>query len=240
MDFKNFTVEEGKPLPLGATLTASGVNFAIFSRHAMSITLVLFENAEPGAERREITLNRRKNRTGDVWHCFIPGIGAGFCYLYRADGPFQPEKGLRFNPNRALLDPYARALSGVSEWKFGEAIAYKADDPQKDLSLNTNDNTDSSPRCVVIDNSFDWQGDRPLNYPLRHSVIYETHVRGLTMHQSAGTEHPGTYLGLVEKIPYFKELGITSIELLPIHEFYENELSTINPRTGEKLKNYWG
>jgi glycogen operon protein len=240
MVFGNFTVEEGKPLPLGATLTATGVNFSIFSRRALSITLILFENAEPGAERQEITLDSRKNRTGDVWHCFVSGIGAGFCYLYRADGPFNPEKGMRFNPNRALLDPYAKALHGVSKWDFGGALAYVSGDARKDLSFNAVDNTDSSPRCIVVDNSFDWQGDRPLNYPLRYSVIYETHVRGLTIHPSAGTEHPGTYLGLVEKIPHFKDLGITSIELLPIHEFYENELSAINPRTGKRLKNYWG
>jgi glycogen operon protein len=175
-----------------------------------------------------------------VWHCFISGLSAGACYLYRADGPFQPEKGLRFNRKRALIDPYAKALNGVGDWNFNGAFAYNPDDPQKDLSLNTNDNIDSSPRCIVIDNSFDWQGDRPLNYPLRHSIIYETHVRGLTKGHSSGVEHPGTYLGLVEKIPYFKELGITSLELLPIHEFYENELSVINQRTGEKLKNYWG
>ncbi|MDR0662572.1 MAG: glycogen debranching protein GlgX [Spirochaetaceae bacterium] len=236
----DFTVEEGKPLPLGAALTADGVNFSVFSRHALRVTLILFENACPGAARREITLDSRKNRTGDVWHCYIPGIGAGVCYLYRADGPFQPEKGMRFNPNRALLDPYAKALNGVDRWDFSGALAYNTSDPQKDLSFNVGDNTDSSPRCVVVDNSFDWQGDRPLNYPLRYSVIYETHVRGLTMHPSAETKHPGTYLGLVEKIPHFKDLGITSLELLPIHEFYENELSTINPRTGKRLKNYWG
>ncbi|MDR2796322.1 MAG: glycogen debranching protein GlgX [Spirochaetaceae bacterium] len=240
MVFGNFNVEEGKPLPLGATLTKNGVNFSVFSRNALSITLVLFESEAPHAARQEIKLDRRKNRTGDVWHCFIPGIGAGSCYLYRTDGPFQPERGLRFNPHRALIDPYAKALSGIGGWDFAGAIAYDPGSPQKDLSLNTNDNIDSSPRCVVIDNSFDWQGDRPLNYPLRSSVIYETHIRGATIHPSSGVEHPGTYLGLTEKIPYFKELGITSIELLPIHEFYDNELSMVNPRTGEMLKNYWG
>jgi glycogen operon protein len=240
MVFGNFTVEEGNPLPLGASLTAGGVNFSIFSRHALSVTLILFESSATDAAFQEIILDCRKNRTGDVWHCFIPGLSAGACYLYRADGLFQPEKGLRFNRNRALIDPYAKALSGIGDWDFNGAFAYNPDDTQKDLSLNTNDNIASSPRCIVIDNSFDWQGDHPLNYPLRHSIIYETHVRGLTKGHSSGVEHPGTYLGVVEKIPYFKELGITSLELLPIHEFYENELSVINQRTGEKLKNYWG
>jgi glycogen operon protein len=240
MAFGNFTVEEGKPLPLGATLMETGVNFSVFSRHALTIKLILFENAAPDAARQEITLYARKNRTGDIWHCFIPGLSAGACYLYRADGPFQPEKGMRFNPHRALIDPYAKALSGLGNWDFSGAIAYDPESTEKDLSLNMSDNIDSAPRCIVIDNSFDWQGDRPLNYPLRSSVIYETHVRGATIHHSSGVVHPGTYLGLTEKIPYFKELGITSIELLPIHEFYENELSTINPRTGERLKNYWG
>jgi glycogen operon protein len=240
MAFGNFTVEEGNPLPLGASLTAGGVNFSVFSRHALSVTLVLFESSATDAAFQEIILDCRKNRTGDVWHCFISGLSAGTCYSYRADGPFQPEKGLRFNQKRALIDPYAKALGGVGDWDFNGAIAYNPDNPQKDLSLNTNDNIASSPRCIVIDNSFDWQGDRPLNYPLRHSVIYETHVRGLTNGHSSGVEHPGTYLGVIEKIPYFKELGITSLELLPIHEFYENELPAINPRTGERLKNYWG
>ncbi|MDR1257421.1 MAG: glycogen debranching protein GlgX, partial [Spirochaetaceae bacterium] len=240
MGLLNFTAEEGKPLPLGASLTAGGVNFSVFSRHALKITLVLFDGAAADAGYREITLDYRKNRTGDLWHCFVPGLAAGACYLYRADGPFHPEKGLRFNPARALIDPYAKALSGVSGWDFNGAAAYNPLDPQKDLSLNIDDNIASSPRCVVVDDTFDWQGDRPLNYPLRHSVIYETHVRGVSMHRSSGAGHPGTYLGLVEKIPYFKELGITSIELLPVHEFYENELSALNPRTGERLKNYWG
>ncbi|MDR2659767.1 MAG: glycogen debranching protein GlgX [Spirochaetaceae bacterium] len=240
MAFGDFAVKEGKPLPLGASLRTDGVNFSIFSRNAQTITLVLFENAAADAKRQEITLAPGKNRTGDVWHCFIPGLTAGAYYLYRADGPFQPEKGLRFNKNRALIDPYAKALSNVSAWDFSGALAYQPDDPQKDLSYNTNDNINTSPRCIVIDNTFDWQNDRPLNYPLRHSIIYETHVRGLTMSPTSGAEHPGTYLGVVEKIPYLKELGITSLELLPIHEFYENELSAINPRTGEKLKNYWG
>ncbi|MDR0409339.1 MAG: glycogen debranching enzyme, partial [Spirochaetaceae bacterium] len=240
MAFGNFTIEEGKPLPLGASLAENGVNFSVFSRYALSIKLVLFENSAPDASRQEITLDCQKNRTGDVWHCFIHGLSAGSCYLYCADGSYQPEKGLRFNRNRALIDPYAKALSGVSDWDFGGAVAYNPNDPQKDLSFNVNDNVGTSPRCVVVDNSFDWQGDRPLNYPLRHSVIYETHVRGLSKSPSSGVEHPGTYLGVVEKIPYFKELGITSLEFLPIHEFYENELSAVNPRTGEKLKNYWG
>ncbi|MDR2803682.1 MAG: glycogen debranching protein GlgX [Treponema sp.] len=240
MAFENLIVQGGRPLPLGATLTSEGVNFSIFSRNARSITLILFESAAADSARQEITLDISKNCTGDIWHCFIPGISAGYCYLYRADGQFQPEKGLRFNPKLALLDPYAKALTGVSSWDFAGAVAYDTKDPRKDLSLNSNDNICSSPRCVIIDNSFDWQGDRPLNYPLRHSVIYETHVRGMTVHPSSGVKHPGTYLGVVEKIPYLKELGITSVELLPIHEFCENELLAINPRTGEKLKNYWG
>jgi glycogen operon protein len=240
MAFGNFTVEDGQPLPLGANMLRDGVNFAVFSRHATALTLALFENEKQDSACAEIVLSEARNRTGDVWHCFVPGIGAGACYLYRADGPFQPEKGFRFNKRRALLDPYAKGLCGVENWDFSRAIAYNADGPKNDLSFNETDNINDSPRCIVIDDAFDWQGDRPLNYPLRKSIIYETHVRGLTMHPSSEAEHPGTYLGVIEKIPFFKDLGVTSLELLPVHESNENELFHINPRTGKKLKNYWG
>ncbi|GMO17305.1 MAG: glycogen debranching protein GlgX [Spirochaetaceae bacterium] len=240
MAFGNWTIRAGRPLPLGATIDSRGVNFAVFSRNAKSVQLVLFENESHGAKRHSVNLSDKQHRTGDIWHCHIEGLKEGALYIYRADGLYHPEQGFRFNVNLALLDPYAKALSGIFKWDFSRATAYNPDDPSFDLSYNYNDNIDSSPRCVVIDDSFDWQGDRPLNYPLRFSVLYETHVRGLTMHESSKVEHPGTYRGLVEKIPYFKELGVTGIELLPIHEFNENELWRINPRTGKRLKNYWG
>jgi glycogen operon protein len=240
MSFGDWIVSGGKPLPAGASIDRKGVNFSLFSRNAKAVRLVIFESGEPKAKRVEISLVDAGHRTGDFWHCHIAGLGAGTFYVYRVDGLYRPEAGFRYNVNLALFDPYAKALHDTSAWDFSDCLGYNADDAAGDLSYNYNDNLDKSPRCLVIDNNFDWQGDRPLNYPLRHSIIYETHVRGLTIDKTSGVEHPGTYLGVVEKIPYFKELGITSLELLPIHEFNEHELPRANPRSGKKLVNYWG
>ncbi|MDR2865266.1 MAG: glycogen debranching protein GlgX [Spirochaetaceae bacterium] len=240
MSFGNFIVEAGKPLPMGATIDEDGVNFSVFSRNAKSVRLVLFENGEPKARRMEIGLADKQHRTGDLWHCYIKGLKAAALYVYCVDGLYEPERGFRFNVNLALFDPFAKALYINSKWDFSDCLSYNLNDPAGDLSYNYNDNFDKVPRCIVVDDDFDWQGDRPLNYPLRFSVVYETHVRGLTIDPSSGVEHPGTYRGLIEKIPYFKELGITSLELLPVHEFNENEIMRANPRTDKKLKNYWG
>jgi glycogen operon protein len=225
---------------MGAVRTETGVNFAVFSRHALAITLILFETHELDSPRTEIHLDPKRNKTGDIWHCHVRGLGAGACYLYRAEGPYQPEKGERFNSNKTLLDPYAKALTSLEGWDLGACLGYNPDDPRKDLSYSSRDDSSAQPRCVVIDDAFDWQGDTPLNYPLRFSVLYETHVRGLTRHPSSAVEHPGTYRGVIEKIPYLKDLGITSLEFLPIQEFNEHELFAVNPRSGETLVNYWG
>jgi len=240
MAFENFVVEAGKPLPMGATLCQDGVNFSVFSRNAKHIKLVLFENADPHSKRMEISLSDAKHRTGDIWHCMVRGLKAGAFYLYRADGPYHPESGLRYNINLGLFDPYAKAITDNSLWNFQESVAYNRHDAAGDLSYNYNDNIEKMPRCIVIDDDFDWQGDRPLNYPLRFSILYETHIRGFTNSPSSGVQNPGTYRGVIEKIPYFKRLGITSIEFLPVHEFHENEIFRTNPRTGVKLRNYWG
>ena len=240
MAFGNFTVENGKALPLGATLTGTGVNFSVFSRNASGIILILFESSEPGSLFREIKLDPKINRTGDVWHCFIKDLKADSCYLYRAEGPYFPERGLRFNSNKSLLDPYAKALTDLSQWDFKACTGYEPYSVSKDLSYSYIDDLYTMPRCIVVDDDFDWQGDRPLNYPLRFSVLYETHIRGLTCNPNSGVNAPGTYKGVIEKIPYFKELGITSLEFLPLQEFNENELSSSNPVTGKKLVNYWG
>jgi len=238
--FGIFDVEGGKPLPMGATVCREGVNFSVFSRNAGNIRLVLFESADPRSRRVEISLADAKHRTGDLWHCLVRGLKAGAFYLYRADGPYRPEEGMRFNVNIALLDPFAKAITDNSLWNFRDAVAYNPDDAGGDLSYNYNDNIDRTPRCIVVDDGFDWQGDRPLNYPLRFSILYEVHVRGLTRSGSSGVRNPGTYRGVIEKIPYFKDLGITSLEFMPVHEFHEDELFRTNPRTGLKLKNYWG
>jgi len=240
MAFGNFTLETGKALPLGASLTEQGVNFALFSRNAVSVTLVLFEGPEADSPRQELTLDPRKNRTGDVWHCHVPGLKAGAFYLYRADGPYNPEKGFRFNPHKSLLDPYAKALTSFDNWDLVACMGYNPEDSAADLSFSTRDDLDTQPRGIVVDDSFDWQGDVPLNYPLRFSVLYETHLRGLTASPSSGAAHRGTYLGVIEKIPYLKDLGVTSLEFLPIQEFNELEVPRTNPRTGQRLCNYWG
>jgi len=240
MAFDNIAVDIGKALPLGASLSGDGINFALFSRNATAITLILFESADPNSRSIEIPLDKKGNKTGNVWHCFIRGLGEGTCYLYRADGPYFPEKGQRFNPHKTLLDPYAKALTDTSNWDYAKCAGYDPEKPGRDLTYSYNDDIANQPRCIVINNDFDWQGDVPLNYPLRFSVIYETHVKGLTANPNSGVAHPGTYRGVIEKIPYLKDLGITSIEFLPVQEFNERETPRRNPRTGEILTNYWG
>ncbi|MDR0539730.1 MAG: glycogen debranching enzyme, partial [Spirochaetaceae bacterium] len=246
MNLDSLVIERGNPLPLGADLAYDGVNFSVFSRNATGVTLVLFEDGTPNARRREIPLNTPEHRFGDLWFCKVNNLPAGSHYLYKMDGLYNPERGFRFNPNAGLFDPYAKALVGVSEWDLAKNLGYLKDDKAKDLSYNPDMNISTMPRCVVISDEFDWQGDLPLNYPLRRSILYETHIRGLTMHPSCEAanlvkpEHKGSYAGVVDMIPYFKDLGVTSIELLPVHEFCENELLRSDPQTGVKLKNYWG
>jgi glycogen operon protein len=240
MSFGNFVVEPGKALPLGALLSENGVNFSLFSRNADSITLLLFESDAPGSAYQKLKLDPIKNRTGDVWHCYIAGLKAGTLYLYLADGPYAPERGFRFNPYKALIDPYTRALTRFDNWDLNACTGYDPKDSGRDLSFSLQENILAPPRCVVVNDEFDWQGDTPLNYPLRFSVLYETHVKGLTAHPSSGAAFPGTYRGVIEKIPFFKELGVTSLEFLPIQEFNEHEYFHQNPRTGERLRNYWG
>lgn len=223
---------------MGAAVTEEGVNFAIFSRHAKSVTLILFESAAPDSLRVEIPLTKK---TGDIWHCLICGLRAGPCYLYRVDGPYAPERGFRFNPHKTLIDPYAKGLTDLSNWDFSKCVGFDPKQPGKDLSYSYADDIAFQSRCIIIDDDdFDWQGDAPLNYPLRFSVIYETHVKGLTAHPNSGVQHPGTYRGVIEKIPFFKDLGVTSLEFLPIQEFNEKEYPRVNPRTGDILTNYWG
>jgi len=239
MSFDDYEITPGKPMPLGAAVTEGGVNFAVFSRNAVSITLILFESTQPDSRYVEIPLDKMGCKTGDIWHCTVKGLTAGACYLYRADGPYDPEKGQRFNRRKALLDPYAKALSSLDKWDMRKCEGFDA--RFDDLAISVEENISGVPRCIVVnDNDFDWQGDMPLNYPLRFSVLYETHVKGLTAHPNSGVQHPGTYLGVIEKIPYLKELDITSMEVLPIQEFYEHEYPRINPRTGKTLVNYWG
>lgn len=212
--------EPGHPLPLGAWLTGRGVQFNIFSRHATSVKLLLFNTPEDNRPSAVHNLSAEQNRTGDIWHIHIHGLETGQLYLYQVDGPHNPDQGHRFQPNAWLLDPYAKALTQQRPWT----------DWRQDLM----------PKCVVVNDYFDWQGDTPLNYPLKESIIYETHVAGLSRHSSAGVQQPGTFNGVTELIPWFQELGITSLELLPIQEFNPYENIRRSPLTGRRLTNYWG
>jgi isoamylase len=234
------SVHPGKPYPLGATLTVKGTHFALVSRNATRVWLQIYDEPTASYPALEFELRSEAHRTGDVWHIDVEGLGAGTLYTFRVDGPFAPEKGLRFNRHRPLLDPYARALTSNFRWDLSDALAYHTDSPDRDLSFRMDGGAATLPKCIVIDESFDWQGDRPLNYPLRESIIYEAHIRGLSLHGSAEVKHPGTYRGAMEMIPYLKDLGITSVEFLPIQEFDEFEIPRHNPLTGERLTNYWG
>ncbi len=237
------STKPGEPLPLGPTPNDHGVQFTVFSRHATGVHLLLFANPQDGTPTDVIELDPGENRTGDIWHVQVDGIGPGQFYLYRVFGPYEPRKGHRFNPNKLLLDPYTKAVTGNFVWNLADARGYDPQSPDKDLSFSETSDIAGMPKCIVISDEFDWRGDRPLNLPLRHSVIYEIHVRGLTLHPSSkdvGVERPGTFRGVAEMIPYLKKLGITAVELLPVQEFDEYEVQRKNPLTGKKLDNYWG
>jgi len=233
-------VRAGSPLPLGVQERSGGVNFAVFSRNASHVRLELFAAAADAVPSRVVDLNPARHRTGDIWHAWVAGIRPGQLYAYRMDGPYRPHEGHRFNFNKLLLDPYATAISQVPHWDFGAARGYDLSAPERDEILSKVDNADAMPKCVLTHEHFDWHDDRPLRHPWSETVIYEMHVRGLTVHPSSGVEHPGTYRGVMEKIPYLKELGVTAVELMPVYEFNEREALGVNPQTGQPLKNYWG
>ena len=233
-------VRAGAPLPLGVQRRSDGVNFALFSRNATGVRLELFDQPGDGEPARTIELDPVTNHTGDVWHVWLEGIEAGQLYGYRVEGPYCPAEGHRFNPHKLLLDPMAEAVTYHADWDFGPALGYDGGDPDGDAALSEEDDAASMPKSVFVQEFFDWDGDEPLKRPMTETIVYETHVRGLTIHESSGVDHPGSYRGLIEKIPYLKELGITAVELMPVQEFNENELERKNPETGERLKNYWG
>lgn len=227
--------DPGRPLPLGAHERGGGINFAVFSRHATRVALLLFDDASAAMPRAIIDLDPRCHRTGDIWHVWVEGIGEGTIYAFQANGPYQPEQGHRFNLGKILLDPHTTALIGTDCWDFACICGLDSATPEQ-----TENDARWKAKCLIPKKTFDWQGDRPLKHAWADTVIYETHVRGLTVHPSSAVRHPGTFLGVVEKIPYFKELGITAIELMPVQEFYENELIGYDPLTGARLRNYWG
>ena len=239
--FEEGEVQAGNPLPLGgAHQYEDGVNFVLFSRHATRVHLELYQNADDSAPHRIIDLDPVRHRTGDVWHVWLRGIRAGQLYGYRIEGPYRPEQGHRFNPHKLLLDPFARAIASIGDWDFSAARGYDPSSPLSDLSISTVDDAGTTPKCIFTSGHFDWEMDAPPKHSASDTVIYETHVRGFTIHSSSGVAHPGTFIGLTEKIPYLQDLGVTAIELMPVLEFNENESNRLNPITKEKLKNYWG
>ncbi|MDZ7641785.1 MAG: glycogen debranching protein GlgX [Desulfurivibrio sp.] len=219
----------GSPLPLGVSRTPAGYNFAIAARHAEAVSLVLFSSrqARPLAE---LDFDPLLNRSGDVWHLLLADFDPALRYGFRLRGQCRSaDAGYCYRDDLVMLDPYAKALTGGSEWGKPYRRSGRSD-PLASFQR----------RCLYLEDDFDWEGDRPLNIPLSETIIYELHVRGFTRHSSSAVAHPGTYRGIIEKIPYLKELGITAVELLPVAEFNELENTRVNPFTGEQLKNFWG
>ena len=216
-------VEQGSSAPLGASVRRSGVNFSVFSKSATLIELLLFDDRNAAEPSRIIPLDATQHRSYHYWHAFVPGIGPGQIYGYRADGPFAPGRGLRFDREKLLLDPY------------GLAVAVP-DGYQREAAARPGPNHGAAMKSVVADpGAYDWEGDVPLKRPFAETVIYELHVRGFTRHATSGVSpgSHGTYAGLVEKIPYLKDLGVTAVELLPIFQF--------DPQSAPAGKvNYWG
>ncbi len=211
----------GRGPPLGATLAPDGVNFALLTRHGTAVTLLLFD-LDGKRQLGEIALDAHLHRTGDHWHVLVRGLPESFSYGWTVDGP--TGRRHRYDRNVVLLDPMTTALTGGGDW--GQTT--------EPFSDRTNR------RSVFVRRSYNWQEDVPPLTPMEDSIIYELHVRGFTCHPTSFVAHPGTFLGLIEKIPYLKELGVTAVELLPIHEFDECDCPFTNPLTGEQLRNFWG
>ncbi len=217
------SVELGASNPIGATITGDGVNFSIYSKRATGMDLLLFDSPEDDAPARVISFDRHGNRTGDYWHTFVRGVGLGQVYAYRADGPWEPAAGLRFDARRLLLDPYGRGVAVPAGYRRTTSEPGPGDIAR-------------AMKSVIVDPSrYDWEGDRPLGRPFRETVIYEAHLRGFTANPNSGVppERRGTYAGFAEKIPYLQELGVTAVELLPVYQFDAQDAPP--GRT-----NYWG
>jgi len=216
-------IKSGKPYPLGATYCPNGVNFNIFSKSGARVELLFFDAVDDGIPSRIIELDPRKNRTFHYWHICVPNIQTGQLYGFRVHGPNDPQYGHRFDGEKPLIDPYGRAVAVPNNYDRGAAS-------------RPGDNAAVAMKSVVTDRrDYDWEGDQPLGRPLSQTVIYEMHVGGFTRHPNSGVDlsKRGTYAGLIEKIPYLKDLGINAVELLPIYQFDEQE-------SPEGLSNYWG
>jgi isoamylase len=224
----------GRPYPLGATWDGAGVNFALFSEHATAVALCLFDERDPGKETRQI---RIEQRTDQVWHVYVPEVRPGALYAYRVNGPYEPTQGHRFNPAKALLDPYARAIAGTLEW-HDAFFGYRVGDPADDLTPDDRDSAPYLPKSVVVDPAFDWQGDQPPLTRWSRTIIYEVHVKGFTkLHPEVPPELRGTYAGLASPaaVRHLTELGVTAVELLPVHHSVTEKY-----QADRGFTNYWG
>ena len=223
----------GEAYPLGPAWDGEGTNFSIFSENAQRIELCLF-TVEGEEERVELT-----HVTNHNWHCYLPGVHPGQRYAYRVHGPYEPDEGLRFNPCKLLIDPYAKAIEGEVDWNAAQVLPYTPDgSDDADYEPDDEDSAPAIPKCLVVDHTFDWEGDRHPRRSWSDTVIYETHVKGFTMqHPDVREDLRGTYAGLASEpaIDYLCELGVTAVELLPVHHIIDE--SFLNERG---LKNYWG
>jgi isoamylase len=224
----------GDPYPLGATWDGEGVNFALFSENASAVFLCLFDASDPGRETQRIAL---RERTDQVWHAYLADVRPGQLYGYRVDGRYAPEEGHRFNPQKLLVDPYAKAISGDLRWS-DSLFGYHIGDPLADLSRDDRDSGGDAPKSIVIDPSFSWGEDRRPRVPWNRTVIYECHVRGMTMkHPDVPEGRRGTYLGMATDavIDHLLKLGVTAVELMPVHAYLTDRILA-----DRGLSNYWG
>ncbi len=224
----------GYPHPLGATWDGEGVNFALFSEHATAVELCVFEDPHDAQPAATLPMPMATDR---VWHCYLPDARPGLYYAYRVDGPYDPAQGHRFNRNKLLFDPYALAISGVIRWS-DELYGYTVGHPDADRSFDARDSAGNMPKCVVVDPAFTWGDDRPPRVPWNRTLIYETHVRGMTLEHPGVPEHVrGTYLGLSSDavIDHLLSLGVTTVELMPVHHYVADR--ALKERG---LTNYWG
>ena len=221
-----YQIQRGAPHPLGATPDDQGVNFSIFSQNATAVQLLLFDAHNSPVPVQVVNLTPRLNKTFHFWHVYVRGLKPGAHYAYRVDGPADLSQGHRFNRNKVLVEPYAKGNT-TTLWSRGSACG-----PE--------DNVATSMRSVVIDTQrYDWEGDRPINRPMAETIVYEMHVGGFTRSHTAGVKNPGTFRGIVEKIPYLRELGVTAVELMPVFEYDSQETGGLGP-DGKPLPNYWG